>query len=433
MKNGKRTNDCPVRPADILIPDAKVPIDTWGTVACDQFTQDPDYWRRVEARTAGVPSTAHLMLPEIYLTESQAQIDARVEKINRTMRDYLDNGVFQELKDSFVLTVRQFESGKTLTGLVAAVDLEQYDFAPGSVSPIRATEKTVADRIPPRVRIRRGACLEMPHILILIDDPENKLIEPIFAEVLESGTVPVYDASLMEHGGRITGYRLPGRKYFPKVRAEIAKLADPKSFCARNGLSEGTAPIVLAMGDGNHSLATAKTLYEQDKNPAFRYALAEIVNIHDPGIEFLPIHRVVIGADPEKLREAAKCEFGELLKTVPAGTPPEPGYHRIRFLSRTGKEDWLLSDRIHMLAAGALTPFLEKFASTVPGALVDYIHGDGEAQALSELPANSVFLLPALAKSELFRTVAACGALPKKTFSMGSGNEKRYYFECRAL
>jgi len=433
MKKGRKTYDCPVKPADILIPSPEIPQDTWGTVACDQFTQDAEYWRRVEARTEGVPSTAHLMLPEFYLTESQAQIDTRVAEINRTMREYIDRGVFRTLEDSFILTVRQFESGQKLTGLVAAVDLEQYDFSPASVSPIRATEKTVTARIPPRVRIREGACLEMPHILILIDDPERTLIEPMAAETLSSGKAPVYDASLMEHGGRVTGYALEGGKYFPKVSAALERLADPEAFCARYNLPAGTAPIVLAMGDGNHSLATAKTLYEQHKTPLLRYALAEIVNIHDPGIEFLPIHRVVLGADPEALRTAAIKEFGQLLKIVPHGASEEAGYHRIQFLSRDRNEDWLLSDKLHMLAAGAITPFLEKFAAEIPGASVDFIHGDSETAELAEIPNNSAFFLPAMAKSDLFRTVAACGALPKKTFSMGSGNEKRYYFECRAL
>ena len=423
-----------------MLPAKGVDLEKFAVVACDQFTQDRAYWERVYARAAGVPSAAWLMLPEAFLEDGDTS--ARIDAINRTMRQYIDDGVFREYPDSMLLTRRTFRSGKVRTGLVAAIDLEQYDYRPGSGSPIRATEATVLSRIPPRVAIRRGAALEMPHILILIDDPDRMVIEPLEA-ALTNTRRPTYDFELAEGGGHIDGFAFRDKRVEARVLKAIGKLGEPALFCRKYGVAAGTPVLQLAVGDGNHSLATAKALYEETHDPAARYALAEIVNIHSPGIEFEPIHRVIMNVDPERLVAAARAWFGSDLivytgdrprcgsaKKKPAG---EGEYHKLVFLSGEQRETWYVAKTRHLLAAGAITEFIDRYVADEAGASVDYIHGDAETAALAARPGCAAFLLPPMAKSDLFPTVIKYGALPRKTFSMGHAEEKRYYLECRRL
>jgi hypothetical protein len=423
-----------VEAADILLPAKGVDLEKFAVVACDQFTQDRAYWQRVYANADGVPSAAWLMLPEAFLEDGDTA--ARIDAINRTMRQYLDEGVFRELPHSMILTRRTFRSGKTRTGLVAAIDLEQYDFRPGSGSLVRATEATVLSRIPPRVAIRRGAALEMPHILILIDDPDRTVIEPLEA-TLPACRKPVYDFELNEGGGHIDGFVLRDKRAQAKVLRAIQKLGDPTLFRQKYGVSEDTPVLQLAVGDGNHSLATAKALYEETRSPLARYALAEIVNIHSPGIEFEPIHRVLMGAAPELVKSAAKAWFDKDLVICtgdrPVSKKARADYHKLSFVDGSERETWYVAKSRHLLAAGAITEFIDRFLADNPAAGVDYIHGDSEAAALATQPGNTAFLLPPMAKSDLFPTVIKYGALPRKTFSMGHAEEKRYYLECRKL
>ena len=434
MKAEKRYERSAVAAADILLPAKGVDLEKFAVVACDQFTQDRAYWQRIYAQAEGVPSAAWLMLPEAFLEDGDTA--ERIDNINRTMREYLDDGVFREFPHSMILTRRTFRSGKTRTGLVAAIDLEQYDYRPGSGSPVRATEATVLSRIPPRVAIRRSAALEMPHILILIDDPERTVIEPLEA-ALTGSRRPVYDFELNEGGGHIDGFVLRDKRAQAKVLRAIQKLGDPTLFRQKYGAGESTPVLQLAVGDGNHSLATAKALYEETHSPSARYALAEIVNIHSPGIEFEPIHRVLMGAAPELVKAAAKTWFDEDLVICTGERPvfkkAKKEYHKIDFLNGSERETWYVAKTRHLLAAGAITEFIDWFLADNPAASVDYIHGDSEAEALAMQPGNTAFLLPPMAKSDLFPTVIKYGALPRKTFSMGHAEEKRYYLECRKI
>ncbi len=434
MKAEKRYERSAVAAADILLPAKGVDLEKFAVVACDQFTQDRAYWQRIYAQAEGVPSAAWLMLPEAFLEDGDTA--ERIDNINRTMREYLDDGVFREFPHSMILTRRTFRSGKTRTGLVAAIDLEQYDYRPGSGSPVRATEATVLSRIPPRVAIRRGAALEMPHILILIDDPERTVIEPLEA-ALTGSRRPVYDFELNEGGGHIDGFVLRDKRAQAKVLRAIQKLGDPTLFRQKYGAGESTPVLQLAVGDGNHSLATAKALYEETHSPSARYALAEIVNIHSPGIEFEPIHRVLMGAAPELVKAAAKTWFDEDLVICTGDRPvfkkAKKEYHKIDFVNGSERETWYVAKTRHLLAAGAITEFIDRFIADNPAASVDYIHGDSEAEALAMQPTNTAFLLPPMAKSDLFPTVIKYGALPRKTFSMGHAEEKRYYLEGRKI
>ena len=436
-EKARKENRLPVVPADILIPGRSVDMTRWAVAACDQFTQDGAYWDRVYRLTEGMPSASHIMLPEYYLGEGKAAVDARIAAINETMEEYIDGGVFDEYEDSAVLTERTYASGKKLSGIVAAVDLSQYDYNKGSGSPVRATEATILERIPPRVAIREGACIEIPHILILIDDPKMTVIEPLEAAA-EKGAAPLYDFELMENGGSVKGYLLKNGRLLRKAFKALSKLGDPETFRAKYNVGLEVPVLLLAVGDGNHSLATAKAIYERDPGEKTRFALAEIVNIHSPGIEFEPIHRVLMNVDPAAVKEAAIAYFGPDLITGEAAADAAEeaeaeNCHSLKFVSSSGKENWYISKKRHLLCVGALQEFIDRYLKTAPGAEIDYIHGEAETEGLASRDDCCGFLLPAMSKSDLFPTVIKYGALPRKTFSMGTAEEKRYYLECRKI
>ena len=424
------SNKLPVTCADILVPNENIDRGRFATVACDQFTQDREYWENVYALRDGVPSAAHIMLPEVYLNDGQEEIDRRIASINDNMRAYIEDGVFDEYKNTMILTRRTFTDGRTRTGLIAAIDLEQYDFTPGSGSLVRVTEATVLERIPPKVRIRRNSPLEMPHIMILIDDPENTVIEP--ADAAEDDPKrAIYDFDLNEGGGHLQGFVL-FRESRKKVLKALKKLGNRRNFCKKYELPSNTPVLLLAIGDGNHSLASAKALYEETKLPAHRYALAEIVNIHSPGIVFEPIHRILMNVDPEEVEKSALEYFGSDLNIGDISANGTDAF-RIRFSADNIDRVWSISRSRHLLAAGAIQEFIDAFISSHPGSAVDYIHGDNEALSFGRRDRSCAFILEAMPKSDLFRSVIKNGALPRKTFSMGNAEEKRYYFECRKL
>ncbi len=410
--------------ANILLPklDAEG-MAKWSVVACDQYTSEPEYWAKVAEITAGAPSTLSLILPEVYLEDGDG--DKRIADINAAMEKYLSDGLFEEHKNCLILTKRTQADGKVRTGLVGCIDLEMYDYNKGSKSQVRATEATVASRIPPRVRIRKDAALELPHIMILIDDEEKTVIEPLEAKM--DSMKKVYDFTLMQNGGKLSGAVIEGEQA-QEVLAALDKLADKDAFNARYGLS-GEEVLLYAMGDGNHSLATAKECYEQAKkagapNAALaRYALVEIVNLHSPALEFEAIHRVITETDTEKLM----ADMTDALGLV------EGAEGQSFTVVLGGKEtQYSITKPTSNLTVGSLQMFLDKWLSENKGK-IDYIHGDDVVKTLSA-PAGCIgMLLPSMTKAELFPTVIKDGALPRKTFSMGHANDKRFYCEARKI
>ena len=411
--------------ADILLPrlDAEG-MKKWSVVACDQYTSEPEYWKETAQIAGNSPSTLNLIFPEVYLEDSGA--DERIAAINRTMQQYLDEGLFKEFPHSLVLTRRTQADGKVRTGLVGAIDLEQYDYNKGSTSQVRATEATVPSRIPPRVRIRRDAALELPHIMILIDDVKRTVIEPL--EQKRSTLTKLYDFDLMQNGGHLEGWLVDGENA-KEVFAALDRLADKDEFNARYGLS-GQDVLLYAMGDGNHSLATAKECYEQKKREGAteaalaRYALAEVVNLHSEALEFEAIHRVVTQADTNKLMSDMTEQLGL--------TAPADGLQTFTVLLNGERKAYSIAKPTANLTVGSLQNFLDRWLAENAGK-IDYIHGEDVVESLSAAKGSIGFLLPAMTKEELFPTVIKDGALPRKTFSMGHAHDKRFYCEARKI
>ena len=407
-------------PADILLPQ-NADLEKWAVIACDQFTSDNAYWERVRSLVGDAESTLHLVLPEIELGTPQEQ--EHTAKINQTMEKYLRDGVFQEFPNSYIYVERTLENGSIRQGIVGAVDLDSYDYNPGATSAIRATERTVQERIPPRQRVRKEASLELPHILLLCDDWEEKLIEPVAAK--KAGFQKLYDFDLMEDGGHITGYLVSGEdaKAFNEALTQYSATVDEK-YTGLNG-----TPMVFAVGDGNHSLATAKSCYEALKqnhpgkdlsdHPA-RYALVELENIHAPAQVFEPIHRVIFKTDPEKLLAAVEMQLG--------GKEGFP----VKWYIGEKSGQIVLDQEKGELAVGILQNFLDEYLRDNPGD-IDYIHDDDALIGFAKQENAIGFLLPVMEKGQLFRGVIADGVLPRKTFSMGHSREKRYYLESRKI
>ena len=419
----------PFRPADILLP-KDCEYAKWSVVACDQYTSQPEYWQRVEEYVGRAPSALRLILPESCLEGPNVETD--IMEINNTMSRYLREGRFSEHPDALIYVERTLDSGKVRRGLVGMVDLEQYDYEPGSSAPIRATEGTVLSRIPPRVAVRKNAPVELPHVMLLVDDPERTVIEPLSAQTGEMQVL--YDFDLMERGGHIRGWELTGEQQAQVARA-LSALADPAKFNARYGTKD-EAVMLFAVGDGNHSLATAKECYERQKRltppeqwatlPA-RYALVELDNLHDASLEFEPIHRVVFGVKPEELLEAL-TEYYPGAKRVGSA-----GGHKLAYVY--GETEGIISvpHPAAQLPVGTLQNFLDWYLAQHKGVRVDYIHGEDVVRKLSAQPDTVGFLLPAMGKEELFPTVIRDGVLPRKTFSMGEAHDKRFYLEARKI
>ena len=407
-------------PADILMPKTDS-MEKWAVIACDQFTSDQAYWDRVRRNAEGAVSTINLILPEAELgTEKEAEHTA---VINATMKRYMDEDVFTTHPNSFVYVERQLENGSIREGLVGMVDLDAYDYSTGATSAIRATERTVAERIPPRQRVRRDAPIELPHILMLCDDHDKKLIEPIGAK--KDSLKKLYDFDLMEGGGHITGWLVEGKDVdeFNKALADYTATVGEK-YKGLKGV-----PMVFAVGDGNHSLATAKSCYEELKknhpgedlsNHPARYALVELENIHDPAQVFEPIHRVIFKTDTKKLLAALQKDA-----CAEGGFP-------VQWYTKDASGTVYLDRAKSELAVGVLQGFLDEYLKDSAGE-IDYIHDDDALISLAKQDGAIGFLLPAMEKSQLFRGVIADGILPRKTFSMGHSREKRYYLEGRKI
>ena len=401
-------------PANILLPNVDS-MEKWAVIACDQFVSQPEYWARVRSFVGNAPSTLKLVLPEADLPHST---DADITNINDAMADYLNKGIFTCYEKSFIYVERTLLNGTIRRGVVGAVDLEDYDYTPGSDALIRATEKTVVERIPPRVKIRKDAPIELPHVLLLCDDDQQILLDSI-----DTGALPcLYDFDLMEGGGRIRGWLLQG-----KDAESFAQKLD--TYAVAQNTKYPNDPVWFAVGDGNHSLASAKSCYEALKqaNPGVdfsnhpaRYALVELENIHDASQVFEPIHRIITDTDPQALLKALEETCGDA-----TGCPVT------WFIGQaTGTIKLKLKDG--QLCVGVLQSFLDDYLSTHPGE-TDYIHGDDTVAQLATAENAIGFLLPVMEKGQFFAGIMADGVLPRKTFSMGHAQEKRYYLESRKI
>ena len=431
----------------LLLPKEGHSLSKWAVIACDQYTSDLDYWKKVEEFVGKAPSALNLIFPEVYLGESDP--DRRIASIREHMQKYLAEDLFEE-KEGLIYVERQ-TGIHTRKGLVACLDLEQYDFNRGATSLIRATEGTILDRLPPRVKIREGAPLEIPHIMVLIDDPGNSVIGPISEN--KDKLEKLYDIELMMDSGHLSGFRVTDGGLEEGIAAALKALAEPGDFINKYGLAADTPVLLYAMGDGNHSFATAKTIWEKTKesaedknavmNSPLRYGLVELVNLHDEALIFEPIHRIVFGlsegqhpVEEMKSYYPGQClyvkmdSFEEMLKAVDSqkGSP-----HKIGAVSPEGFGILEVSDPQANLPAATLQNFINDFMERSGARDVDYIHGTDTLLRLGEKEGNIGFYLPAMDKFDLFKSVILDGATPRKTFSLGEAKEKRFYMEARKL
>ena len=410
--------------ADILLPDfSKCDGTKWAVIACDQHTGEPEYWHAAEALVNGAPSTLDLILPEVYLEETEA----RIPVINATMDAYLSD-VLLAHKDSMIYLERTMADGRVRRGIVGCIDLEQYDYKKGATSLIRATEGTVLERIPPRVAIRRGASVELPHVMVLVDDPEKTVVEPLAKKT--DGFSAAYDFDLMLGGGHVKGFFLDGDCQ-KEIESALGALITPEQMQARYG--EVYEPLLFAVGDGNHSLASAKAAYEEVKaalgaeaeNHPARYALVEIVNLHDEALDFEPIYRVMFGVSPAAVLEALREYAGNL----DGNERPQ----KVDYMHAGGEGSLVFRHPSQQLTVGTLQSFIDGYLAAHPEASVDYIHGEDVTEALARRENAIGFIFDGMGKEQLFKTVICDGALPRKTFSMGHAEDKRYYLECRKI
>ena len=416
-------------PADILLPQ-NCEYSKWAVVACDQYTSQPEYWSRVERYVGGAPSALRMILPESCLDGPNVETD--VMEINNTMTRCLREGYFKELPNALIYVERTLKSGKIRRGLVGKVDLEQYDYEPGASTAVRATEGTVMSRIPPRVAVRKNAPIELPHTMLLCDDRQRTVIEPLAARK-EKMTI-LYDFDLMEDSGHVAGWLLD-EESAKMTQEALQVLCAPEAVQKRYGLEQGEFPVFqFAVGDGNHSLATAKECYERQKRftppekweelPA-RYALCEVVNLHDDSLEFEPIHRVIFHIKGRELLNA-------MLQVFPGAYEGEGEGHVLRYVWAGGEGAVTVPKPVHQLPVGTLQSFLDDYIPAHGGS-VDYIHGADVAAELGRGSGNMAFLLEPMSKEGLFPTVLHDGVLPRKTFSMGEAHDKRFYLEARKI
>ncbi|KIH75998.1 Protein of unknown function [Geoalkalibacter ferrihydriticus] len=431
---------------DILLPAEQVDMQRWAVIACDQYTSERAYWQRLAQQVGEAPSTLKLILPEVYLED--ADVEQRIRAINQTMADYLVQGLFKKLSETMILVDRRTVQVPSRKGLMVALDLERYDYRPGSQSLIRATEGTIVERLPPRIRVRENAPIELPHIMVLIDDPQRTVIEPLFEAKLEKA----YDFELLNNGGHLRGYRVDQPQLIEQVVRALEHLAAPEVYRDRYNV-EGEV-MLYAMGDGNHSFATAKAIWERIKEQAddprqvmdhpARFALVELVNVHDPGLEFEAIHRVLFEVDAALLQRELNEYFAARktpltlspcadFKSAQESAQKAEGAHAFVMVLPGACFACEVADPEYTLEVATLQAFLDDFLRRHPEVRIDYIHGEREVTDLGGQKNNAGFYLPAISKHDFFRTIVIDGALPRKTFSMGEADEKRFYLECRKI
>ncbi|MBI5824766.1 MAG: DUF1015 domain-containing protein [Chloroflexi bacterium] len=436
----KIISDIGIQIPQVYLPKPGVDLNKWAVIACDQFTSEPEYWHDVEKVVGDAPSTLNLTFPEVHLEKPGEE--ERIQSIQLTMQRYMDEGILQP-RDGLIYVERTV-SGKTRKGIILCLDLERYDFNKGSSSLIRATEGTIVDRLPPRIKIRQGAAMELPHILVLIDDPNHTVIEPLTAD--KAKLEKLYDFDLMLGSGHLAGYAV-NEAHENQVVEALRGLASPETFAAKYGIGADQPVLLFAMGDGNHSLATAKAIWEKMKpevgldHPS-RYALVEIENVHDEGLEFEPIHRVLFGLKKDLFAELEKT-FGANFNYTSVGSGTEmirrvdnaDGGKQAIGLVGGGRQFGVIeiAHPSSNLAVGTIQSFLDSFLKDGGAEKIDYVHGEDVVERLALQNGNAGFYLAGMHKNELFKTVILDGALPRKTFSMGEAREKRFYMEARKI
>ena len=461
MKHSETLEKYALSVPNVLVPRAGIDLAKWAVIACDQFTQDRAYWKSVADCAGTEPSTLNMILPEVYLDDGDRA--HRLDSIRKTMRAYLGESgesgtgvsgadhsgassksasVFAPPMRGFVYIERTTAYGRVRKGLVAAIDLDAYDWKPDSKALIRATEATIVDRIPPRMEIRRGAPIESPHIMLLVNDPGKNLVEGLGARVRTRQ--PLYETGLMQNSGSITGWEVSSD-------ADLAAAAAAVEGLARAGTASDGSCFLFAVGDGNHSLATAKAVWEEfraanadaakagkvdlENHPA-RFALVEIVNLYDDGLTFEPIHRVLFGTTANEVSGFLAAKLGGKIKKAPSGTELErlvAAKNETRFGFVAPETLDVLDTPDPALAVSRLQPVLDDFLASHPGVKIDYIHGTEEVFRLGKEKNAVAILLPPVEKDSFFSTIATGGPLPRKSFSMGEASEKRFYLECRKL
>jgi len=427
----------------LCLPRPGIDLSTWAVVACDQYTAQPEVWERIARQVGDAPSTLHLIFPEVHLGKADAA--ERIARIQQTMRRYLASGLLRDHAGAVLVERTLDDAGRRVRrGLMLELDLEHYDFRPGSTSLVRPTEGTIVERLAPRIEVRRGAELELPHILVLIDDPGCSVIEPLAARRPALRTL--YDSGLMLGGGRVAGHAVEAAAAADAVAA-LRALAGPAAFEARYGVPPGTPPMLFAVGDGNHSLATAKSIWEQLRgsvgpdHPA-RWALVEVENIHDPALAFEPIHRLLFGVRAD-LRVALAEALGPRLRCTDVPSA-EAMRERVRHAGAAVQAVGLvgpgerfgvleIADPPSALAVGTLQPLLDAFVARGDAAQIDYVHGDEVLERLATREGQVGVHLPPIDRGGLLRRVVHEGPLPRKTFSMGEAHEKRFYVEARRI
>ena len=441
----------------ILFPNkAKVDLKKWAVVACDQYTSEPEYWERV-AKFVGDkdPSTLRIIFPEVFLEKGKDE--EIIDSIASCMKQYESDEIFCESRDSgIVLVERTFRDGTMRKGVVLALDLEHYDYKPNSQTIIRATEKTIESRIPPRLKVRRNVSIELPHIIVLIDDPEDAVIGSISAHIDRVKPDPEYDTDLMENSGHLTGWFIEDEEVLKNFGNQLLHLKDQDKFESKYGLDKGRfTPLVFAMGDGNHSLATAKAWWDEVKqslsaeeiedHPS-RFALVEIQNCQDPTLVFEPINRLVFTESGEELLNEFKqwlessqgpvlISEGEDEYNEVMSNSASPGSSKIGYMLNGRRGCIHISNAEKVLPVATFTDFIDPWLSAhAKDAKIDYIHGTTAIDKFCDSGSSNIgFVFPSMAKSDLFRTVILEGVLPRKTFSMGSSHDKRFYFEGRRI
>lgn len=442
---------------EVMLPSKEINLSKWSVVACDQYTSQPEYWEEVQAFIDGSPSTLKMILPEVYLEEEDA--NERISKINSTMHQYLAEKAVLALEPCFIYIERKTSHADLRKGLISAVDLENYDYNKGSQSLIRATEGTVLERIPPRLEIRKNASLELPHIMLLIDDPKKSVIEPLTSK--SDSFEKLYDFELMMNGGHIKGFKVSDEKVLQEIFEGLEDLSDNNKFKENYGVDSDKGLLLYAVGDGNHSLASAKAHWENVKkclsedeiyNHPSRYALVEIVNVHDEGITFEPIHRVIFNVKLDIMIDkmqtyfnslpGVSCKLYKMYETKASmdkdlinlqNSDDLKHAHLLSFVAGEKYGIFLVENPQSNLVVGTLQAFLDELVKKDANIKIDYIHGDDVVTELGSEIGNIGFYLPPMDKKDLFKTVILDGALPRKTFSMGEAEEKRFYLESRKI